>query len=62
VELGGVLAEAVLFLAILGFAWQTCGGRQCWNSGFQRVGRREHAPWRVPRAKVQKRDGEPKFN
>jgi hypothetical protein len=30
----GVLVEAALFLAIVGFAWPTRGGRQCWKTGF----------------------------
>ena len=27
----GALAKAALFLAIVGFAWPTRGGRQCWK-------------------------------
>ena len=29
------LAEAALFHAIVGFAWSTRGGRQCWDNGSQ---------------------------
>jgi hypothetical protein len=29
----GTLAEASLFLAIMGIAWATHGGHQCWRSG-----------------------------
>ena len=36
----GVLAKAALFLAIVGFAWPTCGGRQCWKMGFPAGGSR----------------------
>ena len=35
----GALAEAALFLAIVGFAWPTRGGRQYWKTrGFQQAG------------------------
>ena len=30
----GALAEAALFLAIVGFAWPTRGGFQYWKTGF----------------------------
>ena len=29
----GILAEAALFLAIVGLAWQPHSGRQCWKTG-----------------------------
>ena len=32
----GIFAEAALFLAIVGFAWPTRGGRQCWETASQR--------------------------
>ena len=32
------LAEAALFLAIVGFAWPTHGGCQCWETGSQQDG------------------------
>ena len=28
----GTLAEAALFLAIVGLAWPICGGHQCWKT------------------------------
>ena len=37
----GALAEAALFLAIVGFAWPTRGGRQCWKVGFPAGGTRK---------------------
>ena len=37
----GALAEAACFLTVVGFAWLTHGGRQCWKKGFPADGTRK---------------------
>ena len=40
VDFEGALVKTALFLAIVGFAWPTRGGRQCWKMGFPADGTR----------------------
>ena len=49
----GALAEAARFLTVVGFAWPTRGGRQCWKTrGFHLVGYERPSPSRELWAKV----------
>ena len=49
-----VLVGAALFLGIMGFAWLTRGGHQCWKVAlFQQVVWRETSPGWMPQAKVE---------